>query len=121
MEDYGRWIVTTPPIFTLAGLDGSRPRYPRRLGARRVAEANPAPPSCEPAQRRTAKRSRTAVNPDIDQWPVSRFTCPSIVHGTRDENTSYTRSVEFAKRDAQAKLVSIEVATTSFRSRDRKS
>ena len=110
MEDYGRWIVTTPPIFTLAG-----PLMARGLdihddsareGLRRLIRST-IPASLHSAGRQNDLEQR--VNPDIDQWPVEQIHVPTlIVHGTRDENTSYTRSVEFAKRVPGAKLVSIE-------------
>jgi len=110
MDDYGRWLVTSRLLFPFAGplmaadldMDNDHEREAVRTLIRSTIPAR-----LHSAGRRNDLDQRT--NPEIDRWPVEQIRVPTlIVHGTRDENASYQRSVELAARIPGAKLVSIE-------------
>jgi 2-hydroxy-6-oxonona-2,4-dienedioate hydrolase len=107
MEDFGRWVVTTRLLFPIVGpflvrdLDGHA-----REGARALIRTT-IPARLRSAGRRNDVEQRR--NPEIDRWPVEQIRVLTlIVHGTKDENSSYERSVQLAARIPGAKLVSIE-------------
>ena len=110
IDDYGRWLVTSPLVFPLVG-----PMLARGLdmdddvarGVVRAAIRTTIPARLHRAGRRNDLDQR--ANPAIDRWPVEQIRVPTlIVHGTRDENASYERSVELAARIPGARLVSIQ-------------
>lgn len=110
IDDYGRWLVTTRLFLPFVG-----PMLARDLDLaddveREVLRAvirTTIPGRLHLAGRRNDLEQR--AKPAIDQWPVDQIRVPTlIVHGTRDENASYQRSVELAARIPGARLISIE-------------
>lgn len=110
MDDYGRWLVTSPLLFRFTGPQMARGLDVSNDDQREVLRMlirSTIPASLHSAGRRNDLEQRT--NPDIDRWPVEQVRVPTlIVHGTKDENASYERSVELSKRIPGARLVSIE-------------
>jgi pimeloyl-ACP methyl ester carboxylesterase len=109
-DDFGRWLVTSRVLFPLVGpylakdLDVDDV-YQRAVVTGVIRSTIPA--RLHSAGRRNDLEQRT--NPEIDRWPVEQIRVPTlIVHGTKDKNTSYERSVQLAARIPGAKLVSIE-------------
>lgn len=109
-DDFSRWLVTSRVLLPLVGpylvkdLDVDD-AYQRAVVTGVIRSTIPA--RVHSAGRRNDLEQR--ANPEIDRWPVEQIHVPTlIVHGTRDENTSYERSVQLAARIPGAKLVSIE-------------
>lgn len=114
MDDFGRWLVTSRLLFRFVGSRLAKDldvddEYQRAAVTAVVRSTIPA--RLRSAGRRNDLEQR--ADPEIDGWRVDQIRVPTlIVHGTKDENASYERSVELAARIPGGKLVSIEAATT---------
>jgi pimeloyl-ACP methyl ester carboxylesterase len=110
IDDYSRWLLTSRLIFPFAGPLMARDLDMDDDDEREVVRTlirSTIPAGLHSAGRRNDLEQR--ANPEIDRWPVERIRVPTlIVHGTRDENASYQRSVALSARIPGAKLVSIE-------------
>lgn len=112
LEDYGRWLVTSGILFPFVGPLLARDfdaTHDVERDALRSGIRSTIPTRWHRAGRHNDIGQRETA--EIERWPLEDIAVPTlVVHGTKDENTSYERSVRMAARIPGARLVSIDGA-----------
>ena len=94
----------------LQGLDLTDPEQKAMAGALAMSSV---PAVARNPGRENDRQQRT--DRAVDDWPLEKIRVPTlIIHGTKDENSSYELSVKAAARIPNAKLVTIEGANHFF-------
>jgi pimeloyl-ACP methyl ester carboxylesterase len=106
-RDRGMWAATEAMLAgMIRGYDPNDPEQKALVGAVIMSSV---PGAARNAGRENDRTQRT--DRAVDNWPLEQLRVPTlIVHGNKDENSSYELSVKAAARIPGAKLVTIEDA-----------